>query len=94
MLNLDLDFSSLQYSDRYVVLGNHHDAWTFGAADPNSGTAILMELGRALSDLRTHSELTRMPLILKYQSAFRMAAWTDCDTVQLGCRGIWTNWLL
>ena len=49
-----LDFSSV--SDRYVVLGNHHDAWTFGAADPNSGTAILMELGRALGDLCTHSE--------------------------------------
>jgi N-acetylated-alpha-linked acidic dipeptidase len=40
--------------DRYVLLGNHHDAWTFGAADPNSGTAILMELARAFSDLRTN----------------------------------------
>ncbi|KFK26210.1 peptidase m28 family protein [Arabis alpina] len=26
--------------DRYVILGNHRDAWTFGAVDPNSGTAI------------------------------------------------------
>ncbi|CAI8052637.1 N-acetylated-alpha-linked acidic dipeptidase 2 [Geodia barretti] len=39
--------------DRYVLLGNHHDAWTFGAVDPNSGTAVLMELARALSDLRS-----------------------------------------
>ncbi len=25
--------------DRYVVVGNHRDAWGFGAIDPNSGTA-------------------------------------------------------
>uniref|UniRef100_M8B3T3 PA domain-containing protein n=1 Tax=Aegilops tauschii TaxID=37682 RepID=M8B3T3_AEGTA len=31
--------------DRYVILGNHRDAWTFGAADPNSGTAALLEIG-------------------------------------------------
>jgi len=27
-----------QERDRWVVLGNHRDAWTFGAVDPNSGT--------------------------------------------------------
>ena len=42
--------------DRYVLLGNHHDAWTFGGADPNSGTAVLMELGRAFGDLLKKSE--------------------------------------
>ncbi|XP_048623383.1 probable glutamate carboxypeptidase LAMP1 isoform X2 [Brassica napus] len=31
--------------DRYVILGNHRDAWTFGAVDPNSGTAVLLEIG-------------------------------------------------
>ncbi len=25
--------------DRYVIIGNHRDAWGFGAVDPNSGTA-------------------------------------------------------
>jgi N-acetylated-alpha-linked acidic dipeptidase len=29
---------------RYVLLGNHRDAWTFGAVDPNSGTAALLEV--------------------------------------------------
>ncbi|XP_035844336.1 probable glutamate carboxypeptidase LAMP1 [Helianthus annuus] len=29
--------------DRFVILGNHRDAWTFGAVDPNSGTAALLE---------------------------------------------------
>ncbi|RLN23627.1 putative glutamate carboxypeptidase 2 [Panicum miliaceum] len=31
--------------ERYVILGNHRDAWTFGGVDPNSGTAALLEIG-------------------------------------------------
>ncbi|GLJ31718.1 hypothetical protein SUGI_0637510 [Cryptomeria japonica] len=31
--------------DRFVILGNHRDAWTYGAVDPNSGTAALLEIG-------------------------------------------------
>ncbi len=37
--------------DEWVVLGNHHDAWVFGAADPGSGTASTLEVGRALGEL-------------------------------------------
>ena len=32
-----------QYPDDPVVVGNHRDAWTFGAADPGSGTAAMLE---------------------------------------------------
>ena len=39
--------------DQLVVLGNHRDAWVFGGVDPNSGTAVLEEIARALSNLRT-----------------------------------------
>ncbi|KAH9320054.1 hypothetical protein KI387_021823, partial [Taxus chinensis] len=37
--------------DRYVLLGNHRDAWTFGAGDPNGGTATLLELAERLGKL-------------------------------------------
>ncbi|XP_064116822.1 LOW QUALITY PROTEIN: N-acetylated-alpha-linked acidic dipeptidase 2-like [Macrobrachium nipponense] len=37
--------------DRYVVLGNHYDAWIFGAVDPHSGTAAMLELSRLLMQL-------------------------------------------
>ena len=37
--------------DRYVLMGNHRDAWVFGAADPISGTSVLMELSRGLGEL-------------------------------------------
>ena len=29
---------------RYVMMGNHRDAWGFGALDPGSGTAQMMEV--------------------------------------------------
>ena len=39
-------------ADRGVLLGTHHDAWTFGGVDPGTGTAALLELGRSLGALR------------------------------------------
>ncbi|KAK4703801.1 N-acetylated-alpha-linked acidic dipeptidase, partial [Phenoliferia sp. Uapishka_3] len=38
-------------SDEVVVVGNHNDAWTFGAGDPNSGTASVHEVVKALGVL-------------------------------------------
>lgn len=37
--------------DRYVLLGNHRDAWVFGAIDPSSGTAVMMEMSRVMGQL-------------------------------------------
>ncbi len=34
--------------DQVLVVGNHRDAWTPGAVDPNSGTASVLEAARAL----------------------------------------------
>src|SRR5438876_1000957 len=38
--------------DEWVLLGNHRDAWVFGGVDPSSGTASMMELTRALGELK------------------------------------------
>ena len=38
--------------DRLIIVGNHRDAWTYGAADPSSGTAVMMEVSRALGWLK------------------------------------------
>ena len=91
-------------SDRYVLLGNHHDAWTFGAVDPNSGTAVLMELARALSDLRSKGQspwtaVTRLGVTVKVLislslSVPRLETRSNHSPLQLGCRGIWTDWIL
>jgi N-acetylated-alpha-linked acidic dipeptidase len=36
--------------DRMVILGNHIDAWSYGAVDPSSGTAALLETARAFGE--------------------------------------------
>jgi len=42
---------TVMLSDRYILLGNHRDAWMFGAVDPTSGTAVMMEVSRVLAKL-------------------------------------------
>ena len=37
--------------DEWVVAGNHRDAWVFGAVDPNSGTAAMLEAVHGLGEL-------------------------------------------
>lgn len=39
-------------SDRYVILGNHRDAWCLGAVDPTGGTAVMMEISRVFGMLK------------------------------------------
>jgi N-acetylated-alpha-linked acidic dipeptidase len=38
-------------STREVMLGTHHDAWTFGGMDPGSGLSAVFEVARALAAL-------------------------------------------
>eukprot|EP00094_Tigriopus_californicus_P004991 TCALIF_04806-PA protein Name:"Similar to Naalad2 N-acetylated-alpha-linked acidic dipeptidase 2 (Mus musculus)" AED:0.00 eAED:0.00 QI:0/-1/0/1/-1/1/1/0/771 len=42
--------------DRYVLLGNHRDAWGYGAVDPSSGTAQMMEVVRILGQKANTTE--------------------------------------
>ncbi|PIN14330.1 Transferrin receptor and related proteins containing the protease-associated (PA) domain [Handroanthus impetiginosus] len=49
--------------DRYVILGNHRDAWTFGAADPNSGTACLLEVAERFWKLQKKGWKPRRTII-------------------------------
>jgi N-acetylated-alpha-linked acidic dipeptidase len=37
--------------DRYVMVGNHRDSWTFGAVDPSSGTASMLGLSKAIANV-------------------------------------------
>ena len=34
--------------ERWVIVGNHRDAWVYGAVDPGSGTAATLEMCRAI----------------------------------------------
>lgn len=40
-----------EFPDEWLIMGSHHDPWTFGASDPNSGTAMLLSLAESLGEL-------------------------------------------
>jgi N-acetylated-alpha-linked acidic dipeptidase len=37
--------------DRAVMLGTHHDAWTFGGVDPGTSASVMVEVARGLAAL-------------------------------------------
>ena len=50
--------------DRWVILGNHRDAWVFGAVDPNSGSSAMLEVGRGFGSLLKQGWKPRRTIIL------------------------------
>jgi N-acetylated-alpha-linked acidic dipeptidase len=46
-----IDGTDPDQKDDWVVAGNHRDAWVYGAVDPNSGTAAMLEAVHGLGDL-------------------------------------------
>src|SRR5215467_13244635 len=50
--------------DEWVLVGNHRDAWVFGGVDPSSGTASMMELTRALGEMKQRGIRPRRTLVV------------------------------
>ncbi|HUS11966.1 MAG TPA: M28 family metallopeptidase, partial [Pyrinomonadaceae bacterium] len=50
--------------ERWVIMGNHRDAWTFGAVDPNSGTTAMLEAARAFGTLLKKGWKPRRTIVL------------------------------
>jgi N-acetylated-alpha-linked acidic dipeptidase len=49
--------------DRWIIRGNHHDAWVFGASDPLSGTVAMMSEAKAIGRLVKEGWRSRRTLI-------------------------------
>jgi N-acetylated-alpha-linked acidic dipeptidase len=47
-----------------VIAGNHRDAWVYGACDPNSGTAAMLETAHGLGVLLQHGWRPKRTIIL------------------------------
>lgn len=50
--------------DRWVIMGNHRDAWVFGAVDPNSGTTAMLEAARGFGALLKQGWKPRRTIVL------------------------------
>ena len=74
--------------DRWVVLGNHRDAWVFGAVDPNSGTAAMIELARGLGQLLRSGWQPRRSIVLcswdaEEQGLIGSTEWVEDNAAEL-----------
>ncbi len=56
--------------DEWIVAGNHRDAWVYGAVDPNSGTAAMLEAVHGVGEL--------LKTGWKPKRTFLFASW-DCE---------------
>jgi len=55
--------------ERWVVLGTHHDAWTFGGMDPGSGISAVFETARALGALHKKGWVPDRSLVFAFWDA-------------------------
>ena len=51
--------------DRYILIGNHRDSWSFGAIDPTTGAAVLLETSRLLGSLKKNHGLCYLILLVR-----------------------------
>lgn len=49
--NVVATLAGARHRDRQILLGTHHDAWTFGGVDPGTGTSVLLEVAKGLGVL-------------------------------------------
>ena len=62
--NVEARIDGADEPDRWIILGNHRDAWVFGAVDPNSGTTAMLEIGRALGEMMRAGWKPRRTIVL------------------------------
>ncbi|KAL5741977.1 hypothetical protein ACOSP7_028709 [Xanthoceras sorbifolium] len=83
----------LKEPDRYVILGNHRDAWTYGAVDPNSGTAALLDIARRYAFLMRMGWSPQRTIVFCSWDAeeFGMVGsteWVEQNLVNLGTKAV------
>lgn len=78
---------------QWVVMGNHHDAWVFGAADPGSGTAVMLETARAFGELaRTGWEPRRTIVMCEWDGEepglIGSTEWVEANRAELQSKAV------
>ncbi|MDN3204560.1 M28 family peptidase [Algoriphagus sediminis] len=86
-------FTGTTNPDEWIILGCHYDAWSFGATDPNSGTAMLLTLSEALGDLIDNGgELKRSVMIAHWDAeehgVIGSTEWVEQFKKELGANAV------
>lgn len=87
--NVVATLTGREFPEQKVLLGNHRDAWTYGAIDPNSGTVCMLEVGRALGQLAREGWRPRRSIVLcswdgEEYGLLGSTEWGEANAVDLG----------
>ncbi|MGB8259991.1 MAG: M28 family metallopeptidase [Terracidiphilus sp.] len=77
-----------EFPDEWVVTGNHRDAWVYGAVDPCSGTAALLEAVHGVGTLLDHGWRPRRTMIFaswdaEEEGLIGSTEWVEQHTAEL-----------
>jgi N-acetylated-alpha-linked acidic dipeptidase len=74
-------------ADETIIVGNHRDAWVIGgASDPNSGSAVMVELSKALGKLLRTGWVPRRNMSVNIAISFYLSTLL-CNVVSISGRG-------
>lgn len=79
--------------EQKVICGNHRDAWTFGALDPNSGTICMLEMARTLGALASSGWRPRRSIVLcswdgEEYGLLGSTEWCEANATDLGTNAV------
>lgn len=86
-------FVGSEYPDEWIILGSHYDAWSFGATDPNSGTAMMLTLAEALGELIKDGERPKRSILIGHwdaeeQGVIGSTEWVEQFVDELGAKAV------
>jgi N-acetylated-alpha-linked acidic dipeptidase len=86
-------FVGSKYPDEWIILGSHYDAWSFGATDPNSGTAMMLTLAEALGELVRNGEAPARSVMIGHwdaeeQGVIGSTEWVEQYQKELGAKAV------
>lgn len=86
-------FEGSEFPDEWIILGSHYDAWSFGATDPNSGTAMLLTFAEALGELYKNGQKPSRSILIGHwdaeeQGVIGSTEWVEHLKKELGAKAI------
>jgi N-acetylated-alpha-linked acidic dipeptidase len=86
-------FEGSDFPNEWIILGSHYDAWSFGATDPNSGTAMLLTFAEALGDLYKKGQQPARSILIGHwdaeeQGVIGSTEWVEHLKKELGAKAI------
>jgi N-acetylated-alpha-linked acidic dipeptidase len=79
--------------NEWVMLGNHHDAWVYGAADPGSGTTAMLETARSLGELARGGWKPRRTIVMcewdgEEPGLLGSTEWVEANSAELQAKAV------